>query len=263
MPPEVYKHKLLRDSLTRAPYEHLMRKDSGPTGPGVVKEPVVVKKDSTQPAVVKPIPKPSITKKSPLRAKTNLPKKVKPIPKPVVPKKILSDSARIAKADSMYNLPVDNQVVQGAANMARQIKSQVMNANLNIENYEKELAIFEIQWHKILASSFACIAMFLIGAPLGAIIKKGGLGVPFLVSIFFFIVYYVITMQGEKLAKQNTVSVAAGVWAADIILLFIGLVFLRQARIDARLFEADFYSVVMDKLKQWIATKRQPKPEMV
>jgi lipopolysaccharide export system permease protein len=99
--------------------------------------------------------------------------------------------------------------------------------------------------------------MFLIGAPLGAIIKKGGLGVPFLVSIFFFIIYYVITMQGEKLAKQETVSVAIGVWAADGILLTIGLIFLRQARIDARLFEADFYSVVMDKVKRWMAEKRR------
>ncbi|HZB13767.1 MAG TPA: hypothetical protein VE467_12095, partial [Chryseolinea sp.] len=69
--------------------------------------------------------------------------------------------------------------------------------------------------------------------------------------------YYVITMQGEKLAKQETVSVAVGVWAADAILLMIGLIFLRQARIDARLFEADFYSVVMDKAKQWWAEKRQ------
>jgi lipopolysaccharide export system permease protein len=128
------------------------------------------------------------------------------------------------------------------------MKSQLSNANVTIDNFQKELAVFEIQWHKILANSFACIAMFLIGAPLGAIIKKGGLGVPFLVSIFFFIIYYVITMQGEKLAKQESVSVAVGV---------IGLIFLRQARIDARLFEADFYSVVMDKAKQWWAEKRQ------
>jgi lipopolysaccharide export system permease protein len=124
------------------------------------------------------------------------------------------------------------------------------------------LAVFEIQWHKILANSFACIAMFLIGAPLGAIIKKGGLGVPFLVSIFFFIVYYVITMQGEKLAKQETVSIAVGVWAADVILLIIGMLFLRQARIDARLFEADFYSVVIDKVKRWIARRNEPRPRI-
>jgi lipopolysaccharide export system permease protein len=166
------------------------------------------------------------------------------------------------RVDSIFHAAPNRDIVQGAANQARQVKSQVMNANLTIDNYEKELAVFEIQWHKILANSFACIAMFLIGAPLGAIIKKGGLGVPFLVSIFFFIIYYVITMQGEKLAKQETVSVAVGVWSADFILLIIGLLFLRQARIDARLFEADFYSVVMDKVKVWFAQKRQARPKI-
>jgi lipopolysaccharide export system permease protein len=102
--------------------------------------------------------------------------------------------------------------------------------------------------------------MFLIGAPLGAIIKKGGLGMPFLVSILFFIVYYVISMQGEKLAKQGSVSPAFGVWMADMILFVIGLLFLRQARADARLFEADFYNVVFDKARRWWSARRKVVP---
>jgi lipopolysaccharide export system permease protein len=93
--------------------------------------------------------------------------------------------------------------------------------------------------------------MFLIGAPLGAIIKKGGLGVPFLVSIIFFIIFYVLNMIGEKWAKQGVVDVVMGVWASDFILLMVGFVFLRQARIDARLFDTDFYLVAFDKLKRW------------
>ena len=123
------------------------------------------------------------------------------------------------------------------------------------------MTIFQIQWHKILASSLACVAMFLIGAPLGAIIKKGGLGVPFLVSILFFIIYYVLTMQGEKVAKQGTIPAWAGVWFADVILFAVGLVFLRQARIDARLFESDFYAVVIEKAKRWFAERKQAKAQ--
>jgi lipopolysaccharide export system permease protein len=123
--------------------------------------------------------------------------------------------------------------------------------------------VFLIQWHKILASSFACIAMFLIGAPLGAIIKKGGLGVPFLVSILFFIIYYLLTMTGEKWAKQDIISVQLGVWTADVALFIVGLFFLRQARLDARLFEADFYSVVYDKFKKWLISKKILNPEVV
>jgi lipopolysaccharide export system permease protein len=168
----------------------------------------------------------------------------------------VKDSVFRARVDSVFNIPVTREALNEAASSARQVKSQIMNANTSIQSYQKELKTFEIQWHKIIASSLACIAMFLIGAPLGAIIKRGGLGVPFLVSILFFIIYYVVTMQGEKLAKQGTVSVSFGVWMADAILLIIGLFFLRQARADARLFEADFYNVVFDKLKRWAARRK-------
>jgi lipopolysaccharide export system permease protein len=167
-----------------------------------------------------------------------------------------NDSAVMARVDQLLARPPNQDEVQGATNMARQVKSQLENTNASVEVYNKELAIFEIQWHKIIASSFACIAMFLIGAPLGAIIKRGGLGVPFLVSILFFIVYYLLTMQGEKLAKQGTISAITGVWAADVILFVIGLFFLRQARVDARLFESDFYSVVFDKVKRAFVSRK-------
>lgn len=171
------------------------------------------------------------------------------------------DSAFVAQLDSLYAMEAQRNIVQAATNMARQVKSQVLNSNAAIENYEKEKIIFEIQWHKIIASSFMCIAMFLIGAPLGAIIKRGGLGVPFLISILFFIIYYLLNMQGEKLAKQGLISPMVGIWAADFILLIVGIMFLRQARVDARLFDADAYRVFLDRLKQWYAGRKlQSKP---
>lgn len=163
----------------------------------------------------------------------------------------------MAKLDSIFEAEPDAIAYQAAGNSARQIKSQTANINVAVDNYQRELRVFEIQWHKIIASSFACIAMFLIGAPLGAIIKRGGLGVPFLVSILFFIIYYVLTMQGEKLAKQGSVGIIAGVWIADVILFLVGLFFLKQARADARLFEADFYSVAFDKVKKWMASRKK------
>lgn len=166
-----------------------------------------------------------------------------------------ADSVFYAKIDSLYSLPPDHDVVTGATNMARQVKSQILNSNAAIENYQREKIVFEIQWHKILASSFMCIAMFLIGAPLGAIIKRGGLGVPFLISILFFIVYYLLNMQGEKLAKQGLISPLTGIWAADVILLFIGILFLRQARVDARLFDADAYRVFFERFRRRFQSK--------
>jgi lipopolysaccharide export system permease protein len=182
--------------------------------------------------------------------------------KPVVFALPETDSAAMARIDELYKRSPNLEEVQAATNMARQIKSQLENTNASVDVYKKELAVFEIQWHKILASSLACVAMFLIGAPLGAIIKRGGLGVPFLVSILFFIIYYLLSMQGEKLAKQGAVPAITGVWAADAILFVIGLFFLRQARIDARLFEADFYRVFFDRIRRGIiGRKARLKPQ--
>ncbi|HYG02438.1 MAG TPA: LptF/LptG family permease [Chryseosolibacter sp.] len=170
------------------------------------------------------------------------------------------DSSEVAKSVQRIIKSLEDEpsagLLRAANGMARQAKSQVVNSNASIETYSKELVIFQLQWHKIWANSLACIAMFLIGAPLGAIIKKGGLGVPFLVSIIFFIIYYVLSMQGEKLAKQEIVSPFWGVWSADFILVAVGLIFLRQARVDARIFESDFYAVIFDKIGRWTQKQR-------
>ncbi len=175
---------------------------------------------------------------------------------PAISKTSYSDSVITAKIDSVFLLDVDQTSYENAANKARMVKTQMESSLSALDEIDKDRKIFLIQWHKILASSLACVAMFLIGAPLGAIIKKGGLGVPFLVSIFFFIVYYLLTMTGEKWAKQGIISVQVGVWAADVLLFLVGLLFLRQARLDARFFEADFYMVLLDKAKKWAILKK-------
>ncbi len=166
------------------------------------------------------------------------------------PEKITISPKVRSLSDSIFKLALIHSDITSALSQVRSVKSQLFNSNEQIKLHQDEFVVFDIQWHKILANSIACIAMFLIGAPLGAIIKKGGLGVPVLLSIFFFIVFYVLTLMGEKWAKQNVVTVAQGLWLANSILVLIGLVFLKQARADARLFDGDFYNVVWDRLKR-------------
>jgi len=256
LPPELEKYRQYRDSVARRPHVdrgNLVKQTptQEPTSP-VRSDTSKVKKEIVERF------KPGVDRKKLMEEKLkNSKKELPPAPMPGMSAD-KRDSTRLAKIDSLFKLDPSRDVLQGAANTARQLKSQLANSNSTVDTYNKELITFKIQWHKILASSLACVAMFLIGAPLGAIIKKGGLGVPFLVSILFFIIYYVLTMQGEKLAKQDAVPAAVGVWIADMILFAVGLVFLRQARVDARLFESDFYAVVLERVKRWIAEKRQP-----
>lgn len=251
LPPDLRAFQSRKDSLTRLQYMQYNRGDSSEiTSPAneelVIKEAYENQVNSLRRSRVNKLPPANFP-----NSQLNQPAKDKSLKKTS-----LNDSSFLAKTDSLVKLKPNLGTVQAATNMARQVKSQVENANVSAESYIKELIVFEIQWHKILASSLACIAMFLIGAPLGAIIKRGGLGVPFLVSIFFFIVYYLLSMQGEKLAKQGTIGPLSGVWMADFVLLIIGIVFLRQARVDARLFDADFYRVVLDKLRRWLQSRR-------
>lgn len=212
---------------------------SKPSHPGV-------EKAKRQAAITRTTPKITETKK--IEPK----KTAKDTLDPVAYRRLVSQ-----EIDSIFKVPPTSENYRDAANMVRQAKSRISNNTSGVDRFEKELIIFRIQWHKIIANAFACIAMFMIGAPLGSIIKKGGLGVPFLVSIFFFIIYYVISIQGEKLAKQETIGVTPGVWMPDIILLLVGLVFLRQARNDARLFDFDSYLVAWDKFKLWVKSRKQ------
>jgi lipopolysaccharide export system permease protein len=95
--------------------------------------------------------------------------------------------------------------------------------------------------------------MFLIGAPLGAIIKKGGFGVPVVVAVSFFILLYILTQQGDKMAKEGALIHQVGAWLANAILALIGAYFLKIALADSRLFETDFYKVIWDRLKNKVS----------
>ncbi|MCC5943722.1 MAG: LptF/LptG family permease [Bernardetiaceae bacterium] len=147
-----------------------------------------------------------------------------------------------------------------AVNKTEGLRNYVMSNTERIARYEYEARRTLIEMHKRYTMAVACFIMFLIGAPLGAIIKKGGLGVPVLFSIVFFISYYVMTITGDKWAREELVSVEVGAWAGNAILFAIGLVFLQQARMDSRLFEADIYYVKYMKAKNWVLQKIKRKP---
>ena len=100
--------------------------------------------------------------------------------------------------------------------------------------------------------AFTVVVMFLIGAPLGAIIKKGGLGMPVLVSILFFVVFYVVSMLCQKWASQSLIDPEMAAWIPNAVLMPVGMFFLVQAKRDARLFEADFYNIVLSDIGRFL-----------
>ncbi len=113
----------------------------------------------------------------------------------------------------------------------------------------KVLKRYEVEWNKKLTMSFACLVFFFIGAPLGAIIRKGGLGTPAVISIFFFVIYYVISLSGQKLAEENIIGTFAGMWAASYILLPIGVFLTYKATTDSVIMNIDTYLLYFKKIK--------------
>ncbi len=139
---------------------------------------------------------------------------------------------------------------------ANGVKISLEDIERRMERYEKYIVEYELELQNKYARAMAVFIMFLIGAPLGAIIKKGGLGVPILISIVFFIIYYVTTLSGSKLAKNQAISVELGAWGGDALLLLCGLFFLKQAYQDSRILDFDYYSVMFEKAKSLFVKKK-------
>ncbi len=111
---------------------------------------------------------------------------------------------------------------------------------------------YEVEWHKKLTLSLACLVFFFIGAPLGAIIRKGGLGTPAVISIFFFVIYYVISISAQKLVEENVVSTIAGMWAASYILMPVGVFLTYKATTDSVILNIDTYLNFLRKIRNFM-----------
>jgi lipopolysaccharide export system permease protein len=96
-------------------------------------------------------------------------------------------------------------------------------------------------WHKKFTLSIACLILFFVGAPMGAIIRKGGLGLPVVISVLFFVIYHVTSILGEKSAKVGDLDMFFGVWLSSLLLLPVGLFLTFKATTDAPLLDADVW----------------------
>ncbi|MGA2408548.1 MAG: LptF/LptG family permease [Bacteroidales bacterium] len=122
-----------------------------------------------------------------------------------------------------------------------------------MQRYEiKAIKKYEVEWNKKLTMSFACLVFFFIGAPLGAIIRKGGLGTPAVISIFFFVIYYVISISGQKLVEGDVVGTFAGMWASSYILLPIGIFLTYKATTDSVILNIETYLMFFRKIKDFL-----------
>jgi lipopolysaccharide export system permease protein len=139
------------------------------------------------------------------------------------------------------------------------MKNSIQNNNVEIINKENEIKFHKLEWHRKFSLSLACLVLFFIGAPLGSIIRKGGLGMPLVVAIVFFLIFHLLNMFGEKFVKEEIMSPFAGMWLSIFVLVPVGIFLTYKAMHDSQLFSKEFYSRVFKKVRSFISTFRKEK----
>lgn len=153
---------------------------------------------------------------------------------------------------TLYDVLPDSarqSVYQQSMNQVRALQSSLTAAKINLQEKEKSVRKHKIEWHRKIVLSLACMVLFLIGAPLGSIIRKGGLGTPLIFAIVFFMVFYFSTTMGEKFAKEGTLTPFTGMWLATFLLVPIGLFLTYKAMRDSQLFNKEWYYRITKKIK--------------
>ena len=147
--------------------------------------------------------------------------------------------------------PVRKQLIEGALTNARNnIRAIKQVDELNVANI-RSLNRFDTEWHKKYTYSIACLIFFFIGAPLGAIIRKGGLGMPLVVSVVLFIFYWIISTTGEKYVREATSGLWFGIWFSTFVFLPAGIFLTYKAATDSTVLNIDSYLEFFKKFRFW------------
>lgn len=141
------------------------------------------------------------------------------------------------------------RAVTVAMNISQNSKNYINSSAQELENREIYINRHYNEWHRKLVLSVACIVFFFIGAPLGAIIKKGGIGLPVVISVLFFLLFHVSYITGEKMAKSGVLEPITGMWLSTFILVPISVFLTIRASKDAALFDPGGWDRLIAKFK--------------
>ena len=165
--------------------------------------------------------------------------------------RVIDSIPQTSNIDSVFNSMKNDRKIMTlelALRKARENKQVIDNQLRSINIDEKRIIRYQMEKHRKFTLSFACFIFFFIGAPLGAIIRKGGLGMPVVISILFFIVYYIINTFGEKMAREGVWPVWEGMWLSSFVLLPAGIFLTYKSATDSTILDADSYIMFFRKL---------------
>lgn len=146
-----------------------------------------------------------------------------------------------------------------AGKILRSQKTHVENAVVReMAAKRREANQFRIEFHRKFFFAFACIVLFFIGAPLGAIIRKGGIALPAVVALCLFILYYILTISGEKMAKAGNIDPWLGMWFGSLLLIPMAVFLTYKAGTDSAVMDGEVYSRAWNKFVGIFKKSKQP-----
>jgi lipopolysaccharide export system permease protein len=148
------------------------------------------------------------------------------------------------------------QIADKALTLARQAQNNLISQASDMQFTNREISLHNIEWHRKFTGPLSCILFLLVGAPLGAIIRKGGFGTPFIVSLIVFMLYYVTSMLFERLAKNSEWDPLAAIWMSTAVTLPIGIFFSYKAATDRRIALPKGYLKVMELVGKFLGGKQ-------
>jgi lipopolysaccharide export system permease protein len=166
--------------------------------------------------------------------------------------KALVDTNKLAYNSLLFHMDIKirKKAIEKALEATRNAKENVVNQKKDLDNRIEQIRKHSVAYHKKFTLSFACLILFFVGAPLGAIIRKGGLGLPVVMSTLFFVLYHVLSMIGERSAVAGSISVFSGMWIASFVFLPLGVFLTLKATSDAPLFDTETYKRFFEKIQK-------------
>jgi lipopolysaccharide export system permease protein len=155
--------------------------------------------------------------------------------------KLLPDTLPALKSPFLSNFTKEEsqKITDQALVSARNLKEVLISQAEELDSREKKLYRYQIEIQRKFTLAVACLILFFIGAPLGAIIRKGGFGLPVVFAVIFFVIYHVLSMTSEKFSREGVLPAWQGMWIATLIFLPIGIILTLKATTDAPLMDAE------------------------
>jgi len=162
-------------------------------------------------------------------------------------------SGKNQQIDQLIPDSIKQSVYGNAISQISNIRGNAVVLESEYKDRFQSLNLHKIEWHRKFTLSFACLILFMIGAPLGSIIRKGGLGLPLVFAIIFFVIFYLLNNFGEKLVRSNELNPLNGMWLSSFLLIPVGLFLTYKAMSDSQLFNNEFYYRQFKQLRLFLA----------